>query len=186
MPPRHAAGRSSLSSLQPLDTRSFSKPASLLLVWGSVLLVWVVSLLSWRLWAPVPDLLLLVLAFWCLYEPRRVGLFTAFLFGLLMDVHDAAPLGGQALVYGLVAYGVVLLSKRLQRFNAIVQALHLLPVFVLPAAVHGLLSSWLQGQWVGWNWLWSALLTLALWPVLYILLHYLPNRLHDEVASGSA
>ncbi|MEJ1761043.1 rod shape-determining protein MreD, partial [Escherichia coli] len=73
--------RSSLSDLQPLDTRSFAKSANLWLVWGSVLLAWVVSLLSWRLWTPAPNLLLLVLAFWCLYEPRRVNLFTAFLFG---------------------------------------------------------------------------------------------------------
>ena len=178
--------RSSLSDLQPLDTRSFAKSASLLLVWGSVLLAWVVSLLSWRLWTPAPNVLLLVLAFWCLYEPRRVNLFTAFLFGLLMDVHDAAPLGGQALLYGLTTYGVVLLSKRLQRFNAVVQALHLLPVFVVPGAVYGLISSWLAGQWIGWSWLWTALFTVALWPIAYILLHYLPNRMHDDIDTGAA
>ncbi|OXR49974.1 rod shape-determining protein MreD [Pusillimonas sp. T2] len=176
----------SLSSLQPLDTRSFGGPASIWLVWTSILLVWVVSLLSWRLWLPAPDLLLLVIAFWCLYEPRRVGLFTAFVFGLLMDVHDAGPLGGQALVYGLVAYGTVVLSRRLARFNAVVQALHLLPVFVVSEAVYALISAWLAGQWVGWSWFWSALFTVALWPIAYILLHYLPNRLHDEVESGTA
>ena len=180
------SSRSSLSSLQPLDTRPFTKSASLWLVWGSVFLIWIVSLLSWRLWVPAPDLLLLVLAFWCLYEPRRVSLFSAFLFGLLMDVHDAAPLGGHALVYGLTAYGVVLLSKHLQRFNAVVQALHLLPVFVFSGAVYGLLNSWLAGQWIGWGWLWSALFTVALWPVAYILLHYLPNRMHDDIETGSA
>ncbi|MFA5598296.1 MAG: rod shape-determining protein MreD [Pusillimonas sp.] len=178
--------RSSLSDLQPLDTRSFAKSASLWLVWGSILLAWIVSLLSWRLWTPSPSLLLLVLAFWCLHEPRRVNLFTAFLFGLLLDVHDAAPLGGQALLYGLTTYGVVLLGKRLQRFNAVIQALHLLPVFLLPAAVYGLLGSWLAGQWMGWGWLWSALFTVALWPIAYILLHYLPNRLHDDIETGAA
>ena len=178
--------RSSLSALQPLDTQSFTKSASLLLVWGSVLLVWIVSLLSWRLWTPAPDLLLLVLAFWCLYEPRRISLFTAFAFGLLLDVHDAAPLGGRALVYGLTAYGVVMLSKRLQRFNAVIQALHLLPVFIVSSVVYGLLNSWLAGQWIGWSWLSSALFTVALWPVAFMLLHYLPNRMHDEIETGAA
>ena len=70
-----------------------SGPAHGVFVWATVLLVWLVSLLPWRLWQGAPDVLLLIIAFWCVHEPRRVGLFTAFFFGLLMDVHDAGPLG---------------------------------------------------------------------------------------------
>ena len=59
--------------------------------------MWLVSLLPWRLWQGAPDVLILIIAFWCAHEPRRVGLFTAFTFGLLMDVHDAGLLGEHAL-----------------------------------------------------------------------------------------
>src|SRR5690606_32633129 len=87
--------KSSLSSLEPIDTAPFRSPSSGVFVWGTILFMWLLSLLPWRLWQPAPDLLLLVLLFWCLNEPRRVGLTAAFVFGLLMDVHDGGMLGEQ-------------------------------------------------------------------------------------------
>src|SRR3546814_10614674 len=100
-----------------------------------------ISLLPWRLWQPAPDLLLLVVAFWCLNESQRVTMLTAFVFGLFMDVHDAALLGGQALTYTLVAYGLTVLRRRLLRSNAIVPSIHLLHIFVFAEAIHQHLKS---------------------------------------------
>lgn len=178
-------GRSSLSSLEPIDSTPFRKPSSAWFVWSTLLLVWLFSLLQWRLWQPTPDLLLLVIAFWCLNEPRRVTMLTAFVFGLLMDVHDAGLLGEQALVYTLVAYGAISLTRRLQHFNPVVQALHMLPIVVAAEGVSSLAHAWLAGEWAGWAWLWSALFTVALWPLADILLH-LPQRRQEEIDSGAA
>lgn len=175
----------SLSALQPIDTTSFKPPFSWLYIWSTILVVWLASLLPWRLWAPAPDLLLLVLAFWCLNEPRRVGMPVAFFFGLLMDVHDGGLMGGQALAYTLVAYGVELLRRRLVRFNALVQAVHLLPVFLAAAIVARFFYAWMSGEWAGWGWLWSTLFTVLLWPLADFLLH-LPQRRLDDPDSGSA
>ena len=36
----------------------------------------------------MPDFLALVLVFWNVHQPRRVGVGVAFFFGLLMDVHQ--------------------------------------------------------------------------------------------------
>jgi rod shape-determining protein MreD len=184
--PEHRAQRrpGSLSSLQPIDTTSFKPPFSRLYIWITILVIWLVSLLPWRLWPAAPDLLLLVLGFWCLNEPRRIGMPVAFFFGLLMDVHDSALLGGQALSYTLVAYGIELLRRRLVRFNAIVQAVHLLPVFLVAETVSRLFYAWLSGEWPGWGWLWSALFTVILWPLADFLLH-LPQRRLDDADSGS-
>lgn len=173
-----------LSALQPIDTTSFKPPFSLVFIWSTILGVWLASLLPWRLWPWAPDLLLLVIAFWCLNEPRRIGMPVAFFFGILMDVHDGGLLGGQALAYTLVAYGVELLHRRLQRFNGVVQALHLLPVFLLGEAVARLFYAWMSGEWAGWGWLWSALLTVVLWPLADFLLH-LPQRRLDDPDTGS-
>lgn len=177
--------KSSLSSLEPIDSTPFRRPSSALFVWGSLLLIWLFSLLPWRLWQPTPDLLLLTIAFWCLNEPRRVTMLTAFVFGLLMDVHDAGLLGEQALVYTLVAYGAISLTRRLQHFNSVVQALHMLPVVVVAEGLVSLVHAWLAGEWVGWGWLWSALFTVALWPLADILFH-LPQRRQEEIDSGAA
>lgn len=176
---------SSLSSLEPIDAAPFRRPSNLLFVWSTLLFVWLISLLPWRLWEPAPDLLLLVIAFWCLNEPRRVTMLTAFIFGLLMDVHDAGLLGEQALVYTIVAYGAISLTRRLQRFSAVVQAVHMLPIVVFAEALARVIHAWLAGEWTGWMWLWSALLTVALWPLVDILLH-LPQRRQEEIESGAA
>ncbi|MGB6242246.1 MAG: rod shape-determining protein MreD [Castellaniella sp.] len=182
--PKSSAGRSSLMSLQPVDAAPFHRPSSAWLVWGSLILVWLASLLPWRLWQPVPDMLLLVLAFWCLYEPSRVGLLTAFVLGLLMDVHDADLLGLHALNYVLCAYGILRLHGRLHHFNVWVQTVHLMPIFVVAALVSRLLGAWLNGEWVGWDWLWTALITGALLPLADVLL-LLPQRRLDGDDGGS-
>lgn len=177
--------RSSLSSLEPIDHAPFKRPSNPVFIWFTIILVWLISLLPWRVWPSAPDLLLLVIAFWALNEPRRVSMFTAFAFGLLMDVHDGVYLGEQALAYVLIAYGAVNLAKRLQRFHPAVQALHMLPIFIGAQAAAHFLHSWLAGEWAGWSWLWSALLTVLLWPLADVLLH-MPQRRLDESDTGSA
>ncbi|MNT25192.1 Rod shape-determining protein MreD [compost metagenome] len=162
-----------------------SGPAHGVFVWATVLLVWLVSLLPWRLWQGAPDVLLLIIAFWCVHEPRRVGLFTAFFFGLLMDVHDAGLLGEHALSYTLVAYGAVVLHRRLQRFDLWSQAMHMLPVFFIARFVTQIIHAWLAGKWPGWDWGISVLLTAALWPLAGWVLH-LPQRGADDAESSSA
>src|SRR5690606_39224505 len=77
-----------LSSLEPIDASPFRMAASPGFLWFTVVAFWMFSLLPWRTWDPAPDLLLLVIAYWSLNEPRRVGMVTAFFFGILMDVHD--------------------------------------------------------------------------------------------------
>lgn len=176
--------RSSLDSLLPIDTAPFKQPSNLFFIWATILLMWLISLLPWRLWQPAPDLLLLVIAFWCLNEPHRINMLTAFMFGLLMDVHDGGLLGAQALTYTLVAYGAIILRRRLQRFNVIVQAIHMLPVFVGAQILSHLIHAWLVSEWAGWQWLWSALFTAVLWPLAEVLLH-MPQRRLDETDSGS-
>lgn len=131
-----------------------------------------------------PDLLLLVIVFWCLHEPRRINMAAAFVFGLLLDVHDSGLLGEQALTYTLAAYGTQLLSRRILRFNVVIQAIHLLPVFVLAEAVGRLAHVWLAGEWAGWDWLWSALFTAALLPLADVLLLMPQRRLDDADASS--
>ncbi|OZI27335.1 rod shape-determining protein MreD [Bordetella genomosp. 7] len=161
-----------------------TRPAHGAFVWGTLLAAWLLSLLPWRAWPGAPDVLALVLAFWCVHEPRRVGMVAAFCFGLLMDVHDASALGGTALEYTLIAYGAVVLHRRLQRFDLWSQALHMLPVFFVARLVQQMLLAWLAGRWPGWDWALGVLLTVALWPVVGWALH-LPQRGADDAESSS-
>ncbi len=177
-------GASSLSSLEPIDLSPFKRPSSGLFIWFTIVLIWLISLLPWRLWQPAPDLLLLVIAFWCLNEPQRVSMLTAFLFGLAMDVHDSSLLGGHALVYTLAAYGAIALRRRLQHFNAVIQAFHMFVIFVVAETIGRLVYAWMAGEWAGWQWLWSPLFMAVLWPLADILLH-MPQRRLDDNDAGS-
>src|SRR5690625_4613822 len=123
--------KTSIWALQPLDTSPFRHPSSPWLIGGSIFLVWLVILLPCRSWIQAPDLLMLVLCFWALHEPRRVNMLLGFFLGILIDVHDGSLLGEHALSYVLAIYGVHVLRRRLLLFNAGGQAIHLLTVFLV-------------------------------------------------------
>ena len=159
-------------------------PARGLFVWVTLIMVWLASMLPWRLWPAAPDMMALLLAYWGAYESRRVGLFTAFVFGILLDVHDTALLGGHALNYILVVYGAQLLHRRLQRFDLLSQAVHMLPIFLFAPLCTHLVVAWLAGHWPGWWWVVGALITAALWPVVGWVLQLPQRRLSDVESSG--
>jgi rod shape-determining protein MreD len=77
----------------------------------------------------------LVLVFWNIHQPRKVGMGVAFLLGLLMDVHDARLLGEHALAYTLLAYFAITIHRRVLWFSVYTQALHVLPLLFIAHAV---------------------------------------------------
>ncbi|MDO9024763.1 rod shape-determining protein MreD [Zwartia sp.] len=173
MPMAHAVGPESLENTMGAGY-----------VWATLLTVWILSLLPWRVWHAAPEVLLLVITFWSLHDSRRIGMVVAFLFGLTLDVHDVGPLGLQALMYTLTVYGAQAMQRRVLRFDLFQQALHLLPIFVGAKFVTVLIGSFLVSAWPGWSWLFSALLTVALWPLVGWLL-LLPQHRLDDAESGS-
>lgn len=140
-------------------------PASPAFIALSFLLALVAHMLPWGAVAWLPDLVLLLLGFWSVHQPQRVGIGVAFLLGLVMDIHQSALLGLHALLYSLFVFMVQAESRRLLWLSVSLQALHLFPLF---AAVHGLeilLRLALGGHFPGWTSLLPPLLELALWPL---------------------
>ncbi len=113
----------------------------------------------------VPDLLALVLVFWNVHQPRRVGVVLAFAFGLVMDVHQGALLGQHALAYTLLSFGAVMIHRRVLWFGMGGQVLHVLPLFVVAQVVTVVVRLAVGGQYPGAG-LWIAPLAQALlWPL---------------------
>ncbi|MCX5591165.1 rod shape-determining protein MreD [Alcaligenes endophyticus] len=177
--------RSQLSDLQPIDSQPFLRECHPLWVWGSLFVTWMISLLPWRLWIYAPDMLLLMLAFWAVHAPHRVPLSLAFVLGLLMDVHDGAMLGEHSLTYVIVVFGARVLRKRMLQFNVWTHVLHMLPIFLFAQLVGRLAHAWVAGEWGGWSWVGATLLTLAIWPLVDILM-FLPQRRLDDADAGSS
>ena len=122
-----------------------------------------------------PDLLAMTLVFWSVHQPRRVGIGAAFVFGLLMDVHESALLGQNALAYTLLCFGSLSIHRRLLWFPVHQQSIQVLPLFALAA-----LTEWLTRLLVGqalfsWGLLLAPLIQAALWPVLSNML-LIPQR----------
>lgn len=127
----------------------------------------------------LPDLLAVTLVFWNVHQPRRVGMVLAMLMGLLMDVHESALLGQNALSYLLLSYMALSVNRRLVGFGALQQALQVLPMFVLAAAVEWLSRLIALDGWPQWPQLLAPLLQAALWPVASVLLLAPQRRAHD-------
>ncbi len=118
----------------------------------------------------LPDLLAVALVFWNVHQPRRVGVGVAFLFGLLMDVHQGALLGQHALAYTLLSFVAITIHRRLLWFGIAEQALQVFPVF-LAAHVVSLVVRLLAGDmFPGWWLLLAPVLEALLWPLVTLLL----------------
>ena len=70
-----------------------------------------------------PDWVLLILIYWAIAVPERVGIFHAWTFGLLTDVLTGRVFGQYALAYSLIIYVCLILHKRLRQFPLTQQAL---------------------------------------------------------------
>jgi len=157
-------------------------PANPWFIGLTLFLALVVNLLPTSNWIWMPDILLLVLAFWGVHQPQRMGMGTAFALGLLMDVQHTALLGQHALIYVLVMFITQTNSRRLLWFSGWAQALQMLPVFFLAHALQMLIRMAAGGIFPGFWLALAPLLESLLWPLAIAVL-LAPQRralVHDD------
>jgi rod shape-determining protein MreD len=118
----------------------------------------------------MPDVLAVGLVFWNVHQPRRVGVGSAFAFGLLMDVHQGALLGQHALAYTLLSYAAIAVHRRLLWFGVVEQALQVLPVFLAAHLVSLAVRMLAGGMFPGWWLLAAPVVEALLWPLTTVLL----------------
>ena len=145
-------------------------PVSPAFIWITLGLAFLVNLLPLGRLVWMPDVLAVVLVFWNVHQPRHVGLAAAFVFGLCLDVHQAALLGQHALAYSALSFAAIALQRRILWLPVLAQALKQLPLFALSYALITLVRLIAGGVAPGWLTLLAPLLEAALWPVLTWLL----------------
>jgi rod shape-determining protein MreD len=151
--------------IMPRGSDQLLLPANPLFVWMSLLLALAVNLTPLGRNPAQPDLLALVLVFWNVHQPRRVGVGAAFVFGLLMDVHEGALLGQHALAYTLLSYFAITIHRRLLWFDVPSQALQIAPLFVAAHLVSLLIRLIAGGMFPGWSLAFAPLIEALLWPI---------------------
>jgi rod shape-determining protein MreD len=140
-------------------------PVSSLFITVSLVAAFLLNLLPWGQWIGVPDFVALVVVFWSIHQPRKVGIGVAFFMGLLMDVHSASLLGQNALAYTLLSYFSIMIHRRVLWFPPGTQALHILPLFLLAQTVQLVVRMLVSGKFPGWLYFLESPAAALLWPV---------------------
>jgi len=122
-----------------------------------------------------PDFLALVLLYWCIQEPRFVGVGTAWVVGLLMDVGDATVFGQHALAYAFLAYAAEYFRRRVLRFPPWQQAVQVAVLLLLCSALVLLIRLVGGASLPRWTYLAPSLVGALLWPLLSVVLQW-PQR----------
>jgi rod shape-determining protein MreD len=99
----------------------------------------VVPMPLWLMWAR-PEWVALVLIYWTIALPHRVGILTALVAGVLLDTLEGAVLGQNAFSLVVVALLCLTLYQRLRVFSVLQQAGM---VFVL-VGINQLVCQWVQ------------------------------------------
>lgn len=119
----------------------------------------------------VPDWIALVLAFWSVREPMRVGMGAGFVFGILVDIGHGAAMGQHALAYVVLTYLAASVSRRVLWFPPAQQALHVLPLLMLSQILMTVVRMLAGAEFPGWGYFVGPFVGAALWiPFNYLLL----------------
>ena len=155
-------------------------PVSPLFIAFSLVCAFMLNLLPWGRWVGAPDFVALVLVFWGIHQPRKVGIGIAFCMGLLMDVHDATLLGENALAYTLLSYLAIMIHRRVLWFPIATQAMHVFPLLLLTQAIQVAVRFFVTGRFPGAFVFVESVIAVILWPVITWLLLAPQRRAVDK------
>ena len=124
----------------------------------------------------VPMWAVLVYIYWCMARPELVGLATAFVLGLLLDVQQASVLGENALALVIVAGVVGSTYPRLRMYPLIRQAVAVSLLLSLYLLIRLGIRVMLGIPPTGWLY-WAPMpMSVLLWPWIFLLLRDVRRR----------
>ena len=149
------------------------RPNSIWVIFLSLFIAYLLAIVPFPEWAMNyrPEWVPIVLIYWIIALPYRVGIGSAFVAGLVLDVLEGSTLGVNALALVVVAYVALSLHQRMRMFSALQQSGLVLAL----VGLNLMLCNWLQiltGQSVPSNlmFLMAALTSAVIWPSLFQLL----------------
>lgn len=123
-------------------------------------------------WASMyrPDWVVLVLIYWCLEIPDRVGPVAGWIVGLLVDVTQTSLLGLNALGMALVGYITNRFHYRLRMFPWWQQAVSVFFILLLYRALVGWIKGFIAPTFLDYTYWVPSLIGMIIWPWLFIIL----------------
>lgn len=153
-----------------------NRTGGLVIIWITIVAGMVLAVVPMPQFVPLelgflrPDWVAMVLVYWIIALPHRVGIPTAWLAGIAVDVLLGSLIGQHALAYVLIAYVVASLYQRLRMFSVWQQAIVLFALLGL----NQLVGFWIESiagltDWSLW-YLLPALSGAFLWPWVFLML----------------
>tara|TARA_B110000444_G_C18813472_1_gene583892 strand:- start:182 stop:670 length:489 start_codon:yes stop_codon:yes gene_type:complete len=130
---------------------------------------------EWMKWAR-PEWVALVLVYWVIALPQRVGILIAWFLGIMIDSLEGAVLGQNALSLSVVAYLSIILYQRLRMYAIWQQAM----VVCILISVHLLIGQWVENfdevNSGGFLVLLPAMVSALFWPWVMLILRSLRRQ----------
>ncbi|MGZ4959553.1 MAG: rod shape-determining protein MreD [Methylomonas sp.] len=120
-----------------------------------------------------PDWIALVLIYWAIALPDRIGVFTAWTVGLLTDVLTGRLLGQYALIYALIVYFSVKEHRRLRQFPLIQQCLFVFLCLMASQSIIFGMESLQAGNRLTLEFWYPVVSGTLVWPLVFLVLRYI-------------
>ncbi len=152
------------------------------IIFLSFIFSFMLAIMPLPIWASAwrPDWVAIILIYWCITIPQRVGMMTASLAGIVLDVLKDTLLGQHALELCLIAFFSLKIRLRMRLFPLWQQAM----VVCFFVAASKLLDVWIQKilgySTIEMSFLYSAITSFFLWPWIYIILRELQSNYKSQ------
>lgn len=150
-----------------------ARPHSIWVIFLSFFIAYLLAIVPFPEWAMNyrPEWVPMVMIYWAIALPYRVGIGSAWVVGLVLDVLEGSTLGVNALALVVIAYVALSLHLRMRMFSSLQQSGLVLTL----VGLNLILCNWLQivtGQSVSSNlmFLMGAVTSAIIWPSLFQLL----------------
>lgn len=161
---------------------AFFLPVSGYFIALSLLVAMLLDWLTWPGWSVLfkPDFVALVLLYWCTHKPNQIGIGITWMLGVICDVMDGTLMGQHALAYAVLAFGGIVLSRRIQLFDLKQQTFQIVPLLLSGYLMFALVN-WQMHGFVAWEFFLGSVTSALLWIPLSTLLQYLRlTRYHSN------
>lgn len=120
-----------------------------------------------------PAWVAMVIFYWVMALPHRLGLISAWLVGLLLDVLQADPLGLNGVLLAGITYIAWRFYERLRMYSVVQQCGIVFLLVLAGESVRVLVQDLIFSR--GWSWgvVLTALVSMLVWPFLFLLLERL-------------
>lgn len=151
-----------------MEPKQILRPVSGFWITFTFVLAFTLNFIPWdnRVVTFQPDFIAMLLIYWCIHQPGRIGVGIGFLTGIVMDIADANVFGQHALAYVVVAFVAWQWRRRILMHTLLQQSAHALVLLLLVQITMVITRMLGGGPFIGLGYFVSSITGALLWSTL--------------------